>query len=380
MPRFPQVDPQIAAMRGGVFSRLAHRIAALQGGGYPLHVGDTWMEPVQGARMEDLHDLPGVHRYSAPHGHPALLRALAERHGVDIERVLVTAGATGALSSIASSTLSPGDEVLILSPYWPLIPGVVRAARACPVEVPLLGGTASLRARLEARISGATAALYVNSPHNPTGRVFTEAECAELAAVARENGLWIWSDEVYAPFAYARPHRSLAEHAPERTFTVGSASKAYGMAGNRCGWVVGPAEGGVMAELRKVATHSFYAAPTASQVAAARALESGADWVRQARAAYEAAGRAAAVALGQPAPEGGTFLFIDVADVLDERGLDGLLSDCVEEGLVLAPGPSCGADYPTYVRLCFTSAPPEVVAAGVTVLRGILERKRGRVS
>ena len=80
-----------------------------------------------------------------------------------------------------------------------------------------------------------------------------------------------------------------------------------------------------------------------------------------------------AARLGLPAPQGSTFLFLDVAEQLDGRGLEGLLEDCVERGLLVAPGPSFGP-YPTHVRLCFTAAPPDVVARGVEVLATLLGR------
>ena len=144
------------------------------------------------------------------------------------------------------------------------------------------------------------------------------------------------------------------------------------MAGNRCGYMVGPAE--PMAQVLKVATHTFYAAPTASQIAALRVLEGRGDrWIAEAREGYRRTGEAAARRLGVAPPEGSTFLFLDVADHLDERGLGGFLEDCADRGLFLAPGPSFGP-YPTHVRICYTAAPPAVVERGVEVLAELLGR------
>ena len=134
MPRFPDVSPSLAAVGGAVFSSLARKLACYEGEIYPLHVGDTWLEPARGCRMEDLRvaDHPGMHRYADPQGVPALLDALAERMsartGVKTARddVLVTAGATGALGAVTGAVVEPGNEVLILAPYWPLITGIVR--------------------------------------------------------------------------------------------------------------------------------------------------------------------------------------------------------------------------------------------------------------
>ena len=183
--------------------------------------------------------------------------------------------------------------------------------------------------------------------------------------------MWLVADEVYEDYVYGGEHTYSRPLAPERTFAAHSFSKAYGMAGNRCGYVVGPAS--VMGELRKVSTHTFYSTPTASQVAALRALTLGADWVAQARVKYQALGRASAERLGLDPPEGSTFLFLDVADSLDGRGLGGFLEDCAERGLFLAPGPSFGP-YPTHVRICFTAAAPEIVEAGVETLAQLIGR------
>ena len=376
MPRHPLASATVTGMAGGVFSRLAHRIAALRGEVYPLHVGDTWMAPADGARMEDLReaDHPGMHRYTRPMGHPALVAALSERHGVARERILVSAGATGGLHAAAGALLDPGDEVLILAPFWPLIPGIVRASRGVAVQVPFYDRPGSVAELLAPHVTARTAAVYLNTPSNPAGTVLGADTLAAIADFARAHDLWIWSDEVYEDYAFTAPHVAMAPFAPERTLTARSFSKAYGMAGNRCGHVVGPPDPAVMQHLRKVSIHSSYSASTASQLAAARVLEVGAPWLAAAKAGYAAAGAAAAARLGMPAPDGGTFLFVDVSSQLDETGLHGFLVRCIERNLVLAPGSSCGAAYGGHVRLCFTSAPPAVVARGVDVLAELLGR------
>jgi aspartate/methionine/tyrosine aminotransferase len=386
MPRFPSVSPSVAAMPGSVYTALAHRLASHPGEVYPLHVGDTWMEPAESCRMEDLRvaDHPGMHRYAPPQGSAELIGALVERTrdrtglAVGPENILVAAGATGGLGAVAGAIVAPGDEVLILAPYWPLIAGIVRSFHGTPVPVPFLevdSAEAAVEA-VAARRTERTVALYFNTPNNPSGRVLPRAWIEALVEWARREDLWILSDEVYEDYVYEGEHVYGLPLAPERTFATHSFSKAYGMAGNRCGHVVGPAA--VMGELRKVSTHTFYSTPTASQIAAVLALGPAGDaWIARARELYREAGRRAAERLGVPPPQGSTFLFLDVADRLDltpgGRGLDGLLEDCVDRGLFVAPGPSFGP-YPTHVRLCFTAAPPEAVARGVDVLAGLLGR------
>ena len=323
-----------------------------------------------------------MHRYAPPRGLPALVDAVVERArarvGIPVERrnVLVTAGATGALGAVFGAILEAGDEVLIAAPYWPLITGIVRCFGGRPVVVPLIGETDSADEaveRMRRNSTPRTVALYLSTPNNPTGRVLPPPWIESLVGWARREQLWVVSDEVYEDYVYRGSHAYAMAFAPERTFAAHSFSKAFGMAGNRCGYVLGPAD--AMAEAAKISTHSFYSSPTASQLAAVRALDGRGDaWVREMRDRYRTSGEAAARRLGVDAPEGSTFLFLDVSERLDERGLAGFLDDCAERGLFLAPGPSFGP-YPHHVRVCFTAAPPDVVGRGVDVLAELLGRE-----
>jgi N-succinyldiaminopimelate aminotransferase len=323
--------------------------------------------------MQDLlvEQNPGMHRYANPQGLAGLIDAIVERAtlrtqvATEREAVLVTAGATGALGAVVGATVSPGDDVLVLAPYWPLITGIVRCFHGNPIVVPLLDTTLDAESVIEAYEAARTdrtTAIYISSPNNPSGKTLPESWISALCEWARRYDLWILSDEVYEDYVYEGQHSYARTRAPERTFSVHSFSKAFGMAGNRCGYVVGPQS--VMMQLRKVSTHSFYSTPTASQLAALRALDGRGDsWVDQIRPQYRALGDDAAERIGVARPQGGTFLFVDVAEQLDERGLIGFLEDCADDGLFLAPGPSFGP-YPTHVRICFTCAPPEIVREG----------------
>ena len=377
MPRYPLYTPSALAMPGAVYSPFADQLMDHPGPLYPLHVGDTFLEPFSGGRMQDLtiEQNPGMHRYTDTRGVPELVDAVVqkvrERNQLSCERenVLICAGATGALACAMGAMLDPGDEVLILAPFWPLIRGIVQAFGGTPVEVPFydrVGNREEAIAALRERLTPRTVALYVSTPSNPTGRVLPQSWLEAMAAFAREEDLWLLSDEVYEDLIYRGEHYSMAQNAPERTLSTYSFSKAYGMAGNRVGYLVGPSA--AIDQARKLATHTFYGAPTSGQLAAVRALGEGSEWQSQARAQYRDVAEEAARLLGVPPPEGATFFFLDVSAQLDERGILGFLERCFEDGVLLAPGASSGSDYASWVRLCYTSIPPERAIEAISVV------------
>lgn len=370
---------------GSVYSQLLHRLSDYEGEVYPFHIGDTWMEPPTGCWMEDITvgQHPGMHKYAPPQGLTSFLEAAArrveQRTGVPTgaDEIGVTAGATGGLAVVVGAIVEPGDEVMILAPTWPLIVGMVHAFHGRPVYVPFFGEVemvSGIRQHLERFRTENTRALYLNTPNNPTGSVLPLEWMKIIVDWAREHDLWLIADEVYEDYQYQGEHVYCRSLAPERTFSSHSFSKAYGMAGNRLGYIVGPNH--AISQCRKLITHFYYGASQAAQLAGLQILEGAGDtWVATAKQAYMELGEYAAKAVGVAAPKGSTFLFLDVKDVLDERGLGGLLEDCVEQGLFVAPGSSFGP-YPTHIRVCFTAAEPPVVRRGFDRLAALLKSKR----
>jgi aspartate/methionine/tyrosine aminotransferase len=379
----PPLAPETRAMPGAIYSPFADRMSEHRGPIYPLHVGDTWRDPFVGARSEDIHsaDHPRLHAYGNTRGLPELVEhireKLANRNELahTPEEILITAGATGGLAALAGAVLSPGDEILILAPFWPLIRGIAQSFRAMPVEVPFFDRVDSLDAAIravESRITSRSRVLYVSTPSNPTGRVIPGQWLEELAALARRHDLWIFSDEVYEDYVYRGEHVSVARFAPERTVSVYSFSKSYAMAGQRVGYLAGPER--IVSEARKIGTHIYYHAPIVGQWTAIAASQGGAAWLDSARSEYRTSGARVAEILGLPAPEGGMFLFAHVGDRLDDRGLQGLLEDCFEQGVLVAPGLSCGEAYADWIRLSFTAVPPDAVIEAARRLASVLGR------
>jgi aspartate/methionine/tyrosine aminotransferase len=394
----PSLSKTASAIRSSVFAELAPRIEAhaRRGGDLvELHIGDTHLAPPAAARFSATDAAPfdaDLYRYGAISGLETLKQAFASRlarlgHGpptVDpASQVLVACGATHALFCALRAVLDPGDEVLVLAPYWPLTVGVVRAAGAVPIEVPL-----SLRLYAEPSLdigsilAAATTprgrAIYVTSPNNPDGKVLSASQLAGLAAFARREGLWVVSDEVYADYVYSGSHGSIArlDGMEERTLCAYSLSKSHALAGARVGFAV--ASERVIAVARRLATHTVFNVPVAAQRVALAAIAGGDAWIEDARNAYRLARDATLRALEGSgpkyfAPDGGSYFFVDFAPVLGGRPLKELLECAIDRGVLLAPGDGFGEHFATWARLCFTSVPAPRLLEGIARLRQAIE-------
>jgi len=218
-------------------SRLAEQQGAINlGQGFPSNPPPRFLLEV--ARRA----IGTTDQYTPPIGLPKLREAVAEDLGVAAENVVVTAGATEALHTLAQSLYGPGDEVLMFEPYFDVYIPDSYLAGAEPVLVPmrLSNQWAVDLPALERAITPKTMALIINSPYNPTGSIFSRSDLGHIVAIARQHDLWIISDEVYDELYFQEPPTPLRELAPERTFTVGSAGKRLEATGYRIGWIATP--------------------------------------------------------------------------------------------------------------------------------------------
>jgi aspartate/methionine/tyrosine aminotransferase len=385
-------------IRASVFADLAARIEAhARGGGdlVALHIGDTNVLPPEGARFDRIEE-PGeldvaLYRYGALPGLERLKEVFAARlarsgigpRDVDPSRhVLVGSGATHAIFCSLRAVLEPGDEVIVTAPYWPLSVGVVRAAGGVPVEVPLttrlytdpgLDPAAVLAEALTPR----TKVLYLITPNNPDGYVLDDEQLRRIGALAAERGLWIVSDEVYSDYVYEGSHASIGrlDGLAQRTISAYSISKSHALAGARVGFVVAPEP--VVSLARRVATHTVFNVPVASQRVALAALSTGDAWLEHSRLACRDARDATLAALAGSGvtvhvPRGGSYVFLDFSPVLRGAPLRTLLEHAIDRGVLLAPGDGCGEAFASWARLCFTAVPRERLLEGVARLRAAI--------
>ncbi|MGB0412095.1 MAG: pyridoxal phosphate-dependent aminotransferase [Pikeienuella sp.] len=313
--------------------------------------------------------------YAYIQGQPGLRAAVAERvtamtgTAADVENVTITTGGQAALFACMSATLDPGDTCCIVDPYYATYPSTVRGVG---------GHVATVRANpdrgfqldadeLMASTKGAKA-LLINTPHNPTGAVYSRETLETIAEVCRTRDLWLISDEVYDSQVHEGAHlspRSLPGMA-ERTMIVGSMSKSHVMTGFRLGWVV--ADRPVILGLRDLANATTYGVPGFIQQAAETALRDGDEEQANVGARYKRRRDIAVDVLGGSnvlrvsPPDGAMYVMVDLRG-LGVSGEAFALRLLAEEKIAVMPGESFGTVAAGFVRIALTIADDELADA-----------------
>jgi aspartate/methionine/tyrosine aminotransferase len=285
--------PRLARFGNSVFAEitaLAVRHGAVNlGQGFPDFDGPDFVKDAAAAAMRAGHN-----QYAPTNGIPELRRAIAERHAagggprVDPDaEVTVTSGCTEAIPATLLGLIAPGDEVIVFEPFYDsYCPGLAMAG-ATPRFVTLRPPDFALDERaLRGALSPRTRAILVNTPHNPTGKVFAREELEIIAQACRTHDAIAIADEVYERLVFEGEHVRIASlpGMAERTVTLSSLGKTFSLTGWKIGWAVAPAH--LTAGVR--AAHQFltYATATPFQHGAVAALRAPETYFQEFVAAY----------------------------------------------------------------------------------------------
>lgn len=382
------------------FSALTERVARTGTGGWTIHqdamrlrdagadvifltIGDPDQAPSDTlieATVAALRD----HRtgYSPTIGYPALREAIAARHArrtgrlCTADNVVVVPGAQGGVYCALQCLAGTGDEVIVPEPIYATYAGVVGASGARMVTVPLRaerGFHPDLEA-LRAAVTPRTRVVWINSPHNPTGAVFTATEIEAIAELCRDRDLWLLSDEVYEDLAFARPHvspRSLPDMA-DRTVVVSSLSKSHAVPAFRLGWIIGPPA--LCHHLFDLLLSMTYGSPAFIQIGALAVFREDLPEVAALRVAYQA--RAAQLCgLLTEAPncrvipaEGGMFVLLDIrrSGLSAQQFAQQLLE---REHVAVLPCDNFGPSAVGHLRIALSAPGARVAEAGRRIVR-----------
>ena len=312
----------------------------------------------------------GDTHYPPSFGKPELLDAICAKlkreNNVQAvpDQLMVTPGGKWAIYTILASTLNEGDEVMILDPAWVSYAPMVQLNGGVPVHVslPAADNFRVRAAQLEEHVSERTKLIMICSPSNPTGRVLTQEELDDIAAVVQRHDLYVLSDEIYEHILYdGARHRSIASMPgmAERTITVNGFSKSYAMTGWRLAWLAAPLPVAKLA--RAYQTQTVTSAASFSMVAGAAALNGPQDCVHEMVASYTQRRNFVLDALEEipgirSSPiEGAFYLFAQFTQT-EKKSLE-ISQVLLEDGLLATtPGIAFGEAGEGYVRFSFATA------------------------
>ena len=311
----------------------------------------------------------GRDRYVATRGIPGLRTAIAEylkrtrRLDIEMEQVLVAPGCKMALSLAMMALIEPGDEVLYPDPGFPIYPSFTRGleARAVPYALREKNEFQPDIEEIRSKITPKTRVLIFNSPNNPTGTVFTEANLAAITELAKKHDLWVIADEIYARILFQGEYKSIwaLPGMAERTVIIDGFSKSFAMTGWRLGYAV--AQKRVIDALDMLVLNTFTCTAEFSQVAAIEALTDSTNAVPKMVEEYRKRRDIFVEKLNRIpgfrclTPDGAFYAWVNIEETgRNEETVQKLLLE--EAGVAGIAGAAFGAEGKSYLRFSLVSA------------------------
>ncbi|MEW9554391.1 pyridoxal phosphate-dependent aminotransferase [Nonomuraea sp. NPDC050783] len=397
-----RVSARISAISESATLAVDAKAKAMKAAGRPV-IGFGAGEPdfptpgyIVEAAIEAARD-PRFHKYTPAGGLPELKQAIAAKtrrdsgYAVEPSQVLVTNGGKQAVYEAFATLLDPGDEVLVVAPYWTTYPEAVKLAGGVQVDVVTDESTGYLASveQLEAARTGRTKALLFVSPSNPTGAVYSREQTVAIGRWAAEHGLWVITDEIYEHLVYGDAEfTSIATAVPElgdRVVILNGVAKTYAMTGWRVGWLIGPAD--VVKAATNLQSHATSNVSNVAQMAALAAVSGDLSAVAEMRAAFDRRRQTMVRMLNDipgvfcPEPKGAFYAYPSVKELIGKelRGrrpaTSGELAELIleEAEVAVVPGEAFGT--PGYFRLSYALGDDDL-AEGVSRLGKLLSEAR----
>jgi N-succinyldiaminopimelate aminotransferase len=367
----------------GVISRLAREHSAVNlGQGFPDFDGPDWLKDIAYKKMQEGHN-----QYAPFHGTPSLRNEVSNyyknfynlNYNAETE-VTITVGATEAIYLVITALINPGDEVVVLEPFYDSYVASIKMAGGIPVPVTMHAPDFAVDTKeLEAAITPRTKLLILNNPHNPTGKVWSKEELLTVAKLTQKHDLYLLSDEVYEFLVFDE-----AKHIPtatlegmiERTITVSSAGKTFGLTGWKIGWIC--ANEKVSRACRLVHQYVTFAVSTPMQEAVADGLKKLPDYLPGFVSLYKGKRDSfyqEMIKLGFefPIPNGTYFMMVPISKKTKLNDVDFAMK-LIQERKVATVPPSAfylkSTEGGSYLRFCFAKK-EETLKEAVKNLQGL---------
>lgn len=394
----PRISTRISAISESATLAVDAKAKAMKAEGRPV-IGFGAGEPdfptpdyIVEAAVEAARD-PKNHKYTPAGGLPELKQAIAAKtlrdsgYRADASQVLVTNGGKQAVYEAFAALLDPGDEVLVVAPYWTTYPEAIKLAGGVQVDVvtdETTGYLASVE-QLEAARTERTKVLLFVSPSNPTGAVYSRAEVEAIGRWAAEHDLWVVTDEIYEHLVYGGTEfTSIATAVPElgdKVVILNGVAKTYAMTGWRVGWMIGPAD--VIKAATNLQSHATSNVANVSQRAALAAVSGDLSAVDRMREAFDRRRQTIVRMLNDipgvlcPEPKGAFYVYPSVKELIGKelrgrrpQSSSELAELILEEAEVaVVPGEAFGT--PGYFRLSYALGDDDLIE-GISRLAKLL--------
>lgn len=310
------------------------------------------------------------YHYTETRGIAKLRDAVAEREQVSEEKVIITPGGRFAVFSAIASLLKPGHELITIEPAWPAYKECADfvGAKTRMLKTRFEDNWTPDLARLEEMINPATKMIVLNYPNNPTGKVLDIKTMEKIMTLAKDNSLYLLSDEVYADYTFGKQFQSVLEFGYEGTIMVSSFSKRYAMTGFRVGY--GIAEKGIIQKMSKVQAVGITSVAEPMQYAALAAMGEGHEnnVLTMKKRVDFVCSRLKEMSLRYVRPDGAMYVFPELKGMEDMV----LVDKSLERGVAVAPGSGFGDSYQHYIRIS-ACQPIEIMGRGLDKVASVLK-------
>jgi aspartate aminotransferase len=298
--------------------------------------------------------------------------AVKEGEGISRDRVIVSPGGRFAVFSAITSLLRAGQELIVIEPAWPAYKECADfvGARTKILRTTLEDKWAPDTKRLEGLINSTTKMIVLNYPNNPTGKVLDKQTIEKIVLIAKDHGLYLLSDEVYADYVFSQ-FNSVRNHDYAKTIIVGSFSKRYAMTGFRVGYAIATKE--VISKMTRVQAVAITSVPEPMQYAALAALDVDPSenielMKRRVGLVYN---KLKKMSLRCVEPDGAMYAYPELPKGAEDMAL---VDKLLEKGVAIAPGSGFGEAYKRFIRIS-ACQPEKILEKGLEVIASAMREQ-----